>query len=146
MGWWSEDVMGGDTPLDLQSFIYNALDIKQYPDKDYEGEIVIPSNVYDYDKIVKHLAKDDEYWLNGNTNNIFHQVLGVMMMESGAPISDELKANIIIGAEKDQWANEDGGDELRKKIMDSLIETIKSYDGTPTKIKSAGLLDKLKNK
>ena len=143
MGWWSEDIMGGDSPLDLQSFIYDALDINQYPNDDYEKVVKIPKDAFNYEKIIKYLKdKDaDNYYLTGDDGNIFHQVLGVMMMEVGAPISDELKANMIIAAEQDEWANEDGGNEDRKVRMNNFIATLKSYNGTPTVIISAGLFE-----
>jgi hypothetical protein len=142
MGWWSDDIMGGDTPLDLQSFIYDALGFIQYPE-DSDEEVRIPSDGFDYKKIVKFL-KDrdgDDYWLKSDTGNIFHQVLGILMMESGAPINKTLKAKMIKAAKNDEWANEDGGDEDRKDKMDAFIAKLKNYDGTSTIIKSAGLIE-----
>jgi hypothetical protein len=142
MGWWSDDIMGGDTPLDLQSFIYDALGFIKYPE-DSDEKVRIPSDGFDYKKIVKFL-KDrdgDDYWLKSDTGNIFHQVLGVMMMESGAPISKTLKNKMIKAAQQDEWANEDGGDEDRKDKMDAFIAKLKNYDGTSTIIKSAGLIE-----
>jgi hypothetical protein len=142
MGWWSDDVMGGDTPLDIESFIYDAVGINKYPE-DSDEEVRIPSDAFDYKKIVKFL-KDrdgDDYWLKGDTGNIFHQVLGILMMESGAPINKTLKAKMIKAAQQDEWANEDGGDEDRKDKMDAFITKVKNYDGTSTIIKSKGLME-----
>lgn len=140
MGWWSDDVMGGDTPLDLQSFIYDALDINQYPEGD--EDISIPADAFDYKKIVKYLKdrEGNDYWLKGDTGNIFHQVLGIMMMESGAPINKTLKAKMIKAAKLDDWACE--GDEDRRDKMDSFISVLNQYDSsTPTKINSKGLME-----
>ena len=42
MGWWSEDIMGGDTPLDLQGSmdeLWNILD----EDMEYRDEVPAPS-------------------------------------------------------------------------------------------------------
>lgn len=150
MGWWSEDIMGGDTPLDIKSFIYDALDIKQYPDDNYDKKVIIPSDVFDYDKIVKYVndRDSDNYWLTGDTGNIFHQVLGVMMMESGASISDKLKAKMTLAAVEDEWGFgytrgefSEEGDEDRAKKMNQFIDTLINYDETPTKITSKGLFE-----
>jgi len=144
MGWWSDDIMGGDTPLDLQSFIYDALGLEQYPN-DRNKELIIPADGYDYKKIVKYL-KDrdgDDYWLKSDTGNIFHQVLGVMMMNSGATINKTLKAKMIKAAKNDEWANEglEDNDEGRRDKMDAFITKLKAYDGNPTVIESKGLME-----
>ena len=145
MGWWSDDIMGGDTPLDLESFIFSALEIEQNPEGDYDKEVIIPADAFDYKKIVKYL-KDrdgDDYWLTSDTGNIFHQVLGIMMMKSGAPINKTLKAKMIKAAKNDEWANEDleHNDEGRRDKMDAFITKLKNYDGTSTIIKSKGLME-----
>ena len=150
MGWWSENIMGGDTPLDIESFIYHALEIEQFPDQENDnyGEVIkIPADKFDYDKIVAYLKnrEKDDYWLKGDYGNIFHQVLGVLMMKFGAPISDDLKKKMIEAAENDVWANGDEYDEAdedRKSKMDDFIKTLNSYDGvTPIKINSKGLFE-----
>ena len=139
MGWWSVDIMGGDSPLDIKAMIFEALEVVQYDDK-YEDEHKIPNHKFDYDKVVDFLDDDDEYWLKSE-GNIFHQVLGVMMLEAGAVIDDNLKAKMIEAAEKDEWASED---DERKQRMNSFIKTLNEYDNeTPMIIKSAGLFDKL---
>lgn len=140
MGWWSDDIMGGDTPLDIESIIYDALEIEKYPDGNYNADVKIPADKFDYDKIVKYLnnREKDGYWLKGDTGNIFHQVLGVMMMGAGAPINKTLKNKMIKAAEQDEWARESDD---RKNKMDSFIATLKDYDDTPTKIKSVGLME-----
>ena len=134
MGWWSEDVMGGDTPLDLEAFIYDALEIE------HDGEIKIPKDKFDYKKIVKFLKKREgnDYWLKGDTGNIFHQVLGVMMMEVGAPIDKKLKAKMIKAATNDEWANEGVLD--RQERMDRFIYNLNHYVGSPLEIKTKGLI------
>ena len=135
MGWWSEDIMGGDTPLDLEAFIYDALEIE------HDGEIKIPKEVFDYHKIIKHLndRDGDNYWLEGDTGNIFHQVLGVMMMEVGAPISKPLKAMMITAAKNDEWAN--NGSLEREERMDRFIYNINHYVGSPIETKAKGLME-----
>jgi hypothetical protein len=143
MGWWSEDIMGGDDPLDIQYLIYTALGLEEH-----DEEVEIPAHKFDYDKIIAFTSKDDDYWLTGDTGNIFHQVLGVMMMRSGAVIDDALKAKFIEAAEKDEWANgtdgyEDESDVKRQKKMQQFIATLKEYNNIPTDINSVSLMDKI---
>lgn len=141
MGWWSADIMGGDTPLDIQDYLFEIFGVE----RNYEDakKDVIPAEAFEYIKIMEYFGKrKDTYWLNGDTGRIFHQVLGVLMMKVGAPIDDTLKAKMIKAAENDEWANEDGEEE-RKQRMDSFIKALNEYDGTPFVINSAGLFDKL---
>ena len=144
MGWWSDDIMGGDTPLDIESFIYDALEVNQFPE-DEDGQIRIPKDKFNYKKIVKYLKGRDseDYYVTGDGFNIFHQVLGIMMMEAGAPINHTLKNKMIKGAENDEWANEDleNNDEGRRDKMDAFISVLGKYGGTPTKINSKGLME-----
>ena len=60
------------------------------------------------------------------------------MMKTGAPISEELKAEILENSKTDEWASED---EERKQIVEGFHTAIESYDGTPIVIKSRGLFE-----
>ena len=138
MGWWSDDIMGGDTPLDIQSFIYDSVGLQQFPEGS-DDEVEIPKDKFKYGKIVAFLTKDDDYWIKGDTGNIFHQVLGVMMMKSGAPINKTLKAKMIKSAENDEWANE--GELGRQDKMDAFVKKLHQQDGNPTETDSKGLME-----
>lgn len=135
MGWWSTDIMGGHTPLDMEIIIYQALDL--------EMDSPLPKEI-DLEPMLKKVKNDDEYWL-GEGANIFYQVLGVMMMKYGCTIPDHLKKQMIESAKNDEWAKEDGADK-RKDVMNNFIKALKSYDGTPIKITSKGLFEVMAEK
>lgn len=134
MGWWSATIMGGDAPLDYQSYIYDWLGIDMFNELNKSGYSKIPKKKFEaeQDSLVKKLSK-------GSSSGIGLQVLGVMMMEAGAKISDKNKKLIIKAAEKDEWAKEDEG---RKAHIDAFIKALESYDGkTPVKTTSEGLFE-----
>jgi len=131
MGWWSADIMGGDTPMDMEIVIYQALDL--------DTDSPLPKEI-DLEPMLKKVKDDDEYWL-GEGANIFYQVLGVMMMKYGCTIPDHLKNQMIDAAKNDEWAKEDGEDE-RKDVMTGFIQALELYDGTkPIVIRSRGLFE-----
>lgn len=140
MGWWSTDIMGGDTPLDIECFIYDILEVQQFVGDTKTG--LTKEHFADPYEIIQKIGQmDDGYWLKGDDGNIFYQVLGVLMMKAGAPIETALKAKMINAAHKDEWADED---EERKQRMSSFVDALNRYDGTePFVIKSAGLFDRI---
>ena len=134
MGWWSETVMGGDTPLDYECDIFHiaGVDFDKYFDDEYkEGEIrqLLLDNL---EEIVTRVR--DGY--------IGSQVLGVEVMRFGLPADhprvQEALQEARSGAECDEWAF---SDKTRKQYMDAFIKQINEYDGTPTEISSEGLLE-----
>jgi len=141
MGWWSEDIMGGDTPLDIEDYIYDIVGIEKFG-KDTEINPIPKEKFDDPSQIILTMQeKDGGYWLKSDTGNIFYQVLGVMMMKVGAPIDGPLKKKMIKAAQNDEWAEEE---EERMQRMTSFIDALNRYDGTePFVIKSAGLFDKI---
>lgn len=135
MGWWSETIMGGDSPLDIQDGIYAMLNIEKFP-KDNDGRADIPKEILEkeQDRIVESLPDDEDL-------NIGLQVVGIMMMEVGAKISDKNKQLIIKAAENDEWAKEDN---KRRKYIEDFISALEKFDGTvPLKTTSEGLFEAL---
>lgn len=139
MGWWSENIMGGDEALD---FFDEMLDILGIDDTD-----IIPKKKFDVEKILFYF-KNKHYYskLNSNWNwmentdegNIFYQVLGLQMMLSGVIIPDDLKEKIIKAAEKDEWATDN---DERKEEMNRFIKNIKNYNGKPLIVNSKKLTE-----
>lgn len=141
MGWWSKDIMGGDSPLDVEDAIYDICKVEKFPDEGDTGVITPKRFEKHWDEIIK--------FVRGEENNSYYdehaiafQVLGVMMMRVGAPISDDLKKEIIAASQTDAWAYDpEHGDEERKAIVDGFHKAIEAYDGTPIVIKSRGLFE-----
>lgn len=140
MGTWSATVMGGDTPLDIESMIYEACGITMFPEEEDEDE------EYPKNEIPKEIlcAKQTELLeIATNEDEDGPMVLAVIMMRVGASITKPNKALMIQCAKDDDWATRD---EERKGYMDKFIATLEKYDGvTPTDIDNEGLFDKLFN-
>ena len=136
MGWWSKDIMGGDSPLDAKDEIYGICGVDEFDDengrelnrKDFETHL--PEILESFRK-----AENNDYY---DEKAISFQVLGVLMMQTATPISEELKQEILEASATDSWARED---EERKKIVDGFNEAIKTYDGKPIVIRSRGLFE-----
>lgn len=140
MGWWSTTIMSGDDPLDGEGWIMNEIGIK------YEFE----SGSYDSVQSKKRLeveqenilAKIDKEIENGyyESNFIYKQVLGVLLMRYGCSIKQNVKEQIIEAANSDTWSS---GNLERKKHLDEFVNTLNEYEGEPTEITSEGLFQKI---
>lgn len=142
MGWWSKDIMGGDSPLDFEDEIFGICAVTKFPD-DFNFDEDTPAELKKEDfernlpailEMLRKQENDDFY----DEFAIGFQVLGVLMMKAGAPISDELKAEIRAASETDSWAKEDPE---RKEIVDGFHKALEAYDGNPIIIKSRGLFE-----
>lgn len=137
MGWWSKDIMGGDSPLDAKDLIFGICEVDEFP----EDDSIVTLKKSDFEKheaeILKRLReeKNNQYY---DERAIAFQVLGVLMMKAGAPISEELKAEILENSETDSWAKEDSE---RKAIVENFHTALKNYNGKPIEIKSKGLFE-----
>lgn len=134
--------IGGDSPLDFEDDIFGICVVNKFPEdfnlgEDKPVELTKKDFEMHLPKILEHLRKqeNDEFY---DEFAIGFQVLGVLMMKCGAPISDELKAEIIQASETDSWAKEDAE---RKTIVDGFHEAIRSYNGKPIIIRSRGLFE-----
>jgi len=132
MGRWSWDIMGGDTPLDIQCEIYDVCNIEQYPDIEDDAEEVdlltkeiLESNV---DKIISEICEKD---LEG------YLILGYMMMERGCKMSSDLKTKILQVCDID----EDLDIPERLKVITEFKDILESYDNQAVTLESKGLLE-----
>ena len=143
MGWWSEDIMGGDTPCDIECEILKICGLQKF--EDCEDPDVIVENFITYDLFERHIDKICRHLTlmgkkHKEDNIIGFQVLGYLMMKAGAEIKLNLKDLIINKAKEDFWAKNDS---VRKKIMDEFILDLESYDGTPKERHQHGLFEML---
>jgi len=139
MGWWSTDIMGGDTPLDFEDTFYDICGVEKFP----EGGGMAPLTKADLEtnlnKIMDFL--DADKW---GESNIGYQVLAVTMLKAGAFISGDLQDFMMQACENDEWAKE--SDE-RKIATDGLFNALASYDNEhPIIIKSKGLFEVMAEK
>lgn len=135
MGWWSEGVMGGDGPCDVEAEILEILNIGGDFFDRFSNERELPEDIEmvratftkKLDEIIK-MIEDEAVEDMG----IGYQVLGVQMMRFGVPISDELKAKIVEAANNDEWAADD---KTRQHCMQSFVADLQKYDNkTPTEL------------
>jgi hypothetical protein len=140
MGWWSKDIMGGDSPLDAKDEIYGICGVDEFGDGDDDN----PGREIKREDIEAHLPEILEAFRKVKNNDyydeaaIYFQVLGVLMMKTGTPISPELKQEILDKSQTDSWAKEDLE---RGEIVENFHVAIEKYDGTPIVIRSRGLFE-----
>jgi len=138
MGWWSKDIMGGDSPLDAKDEIYGICGVDEFGDDGESGREITRED------IEAHLPQILEAFRKQENNDyydeaaIYFQVLGVLMMKTGTPISPELKQEILDNSQTDSWAKEDLE---RGEIVENFHAAIEKYDGTPIVIRSKGLFE-----
>lgn len=149
MGWWSTCVMGGDTPLDLQGVLCDAMSI----DFDYESG----RHLFTREQIETKLAglvtliETPKKWWSHNKDTAY-QVLGHMILETGAAIPEDLRARIIRAAREDSdWRDSPGDDgnydPERRVSMEAFAAAIKAHvAGTPTHIRQEGLFEKIEER
>jgi len=133
MGWWSTDIMGGDTPLDFEDEIFDICGTEKFTD-DYSVR-----NELTAESLEKNLPQILETLRNA-ADPVGFQVLGVLMMKAGATISPELKDEIVEMAKKDDWDEEE-----RVATIQNFCQAVETYDGTPVVINSRGLFEMMYN-
>lgn len=144
MGWWSCDIMGGDTPLDCEDELYSILEVDNRPSIKFNKSKIVPlrSDLFTPEKIEKYIKSLPKFV--SEEISIGYQVLAVKMMEVGAPIGSELKDEMIEQISEDEWA---GRDARRQKVIDDLLKAVSAYDNkTPIKINSKGLFEVMAEK
>ena len=145
MGWWSTDIMGGDTPLDFKSVIIDdKLGLDQFKAK--PAQVKAAFEGLSEKSINEMIPRIVNKWGCGEEGSDSHndylsmgyQVLAVLMMECGAQIRPTTFKKMEKYIPLDQWAL---SDDERNAAIDNLLKVLFRYDGTPIKINSKGLLE-----
>lgn len=144
MGWWSDDIMGGDTPLDLQGDFedkFGALDPYegQFEDVATPPTFVLPTPEQSIAFIEERLGYDGE---------ITKQVVGFMLLERGAPLNDRLRALINEGLDEDEsenW-NDSGSRAVRINEFRQLLAQYPDEGRAQEMPHQAGLFETIFNK
>lgn len=141
MGWWSCTIMGGDTPLDARDtimFDVLELDSDKFFDDEYKFEDIQKLMLDNIERIRYTVPQYDWY------EEIWDQVMGVLVMEYGMPTDNEHVEALLERAKEaaaaDEWATDDAE---RRMYIGNFHETLEAYDGTPTTVKSEGLFEKI---
>lgn len=130
--------MGGDTPLDIK----HDLLLKVMKRKYHEKTATYDFSHVDIEKYIDDLVSHISNIKYREDRNIAWQVLGVLIMETGASVSDDVISSIVSAAENDEWAAT--GDDERIEVIEEFISLIKSHKpGSITLIQQESLLDKM---
>jgi hypothetical protein len=151
MGWWSADILGGDTPLDMMWAFEDYFGLDRgalYPLEAWTGHTRSKVKFFietDREGFWEKAVGKAEHMAGFEGEEVATQVAAVIWLNSGAHMEQAAKNSLIKAAQNDAWANE--GDEFdnqeRKQVMADLIAHITAYDGTPTNIYSKGLMEVL---
>jgi hypothetical protein len=137
MGWWSTDILGGDTPLDCLG-IYEAK--AGVPDI-YPLETLPPEKAA---TLRKNIEADDMAWLRladdmHCEHSVAVQVGALIAMTVGARLSAEYRLAAISAILEDEWAAE--GEPARVRTINGFAKALARYTGTPTRIHSRSLFE-----
>ena len=147
MGWWSDTVLGGDTPLDIVCDLEKTLGIEElYPVRgcwdDNKRDLLRKAFEAKWPEVLKHLSDKEHWWSSGDNHSIAIQVVAVIAMAAGAEFPKGFKERALKAAEDDEWANEgDGGRRVRMVELKKAIEAYKP--GTPAEVAEKGLMEKI---
>ena len=151
MGWWSETIMGGDAPLDVE---YDVLRLAKLVNDDGSDA---DSADDDYFRWEEHparvkvaleavpLARWEELfavWGADGDGGVAHQVVALMHMASGAKLPDTIAQAAIVACETEDTSGW-GEPQARQARLDEFAAAVRGYDGTPTVMPQEGLMDKL---
>lgn len=122
MGWWSENVYGGDAPLKWKEDIYELCKTEVYGE-DHKVQ-PIPTNKLskNFKKIQKFV---EEKSTDENHKNLGYQVMGAIFMHAGFDMDEVLvRERIIEAIEADDYSKENY---VRKNVMKNFKKLIKEY-------------------
>lgn len=149
MGWWDDGIMGGDAPWDAAGVANDLLEragdepFERYhmPDSWDDADRALMRARFDRaggfgpvcDRLLGEFGDDDA--------EVAVQVLGLMALSCGAPLSAGDRARVVAACAADGWARDDEG---RRAKVAALAEAVRSYeDGRPATIRQDGLFDKI---
>lgn len=148
MGWWSESIMGGDTPLDFRGEfedLFGSDDATHNRWREQDGEPAIP--------FVKPTAQQSVDFIKNNVQKwgddaILCQVTGWMVMERAAPMNDELRQLVLAGIDSEVagGATEWGSPEARIARLMEFRFAVDRYPNEGAEVDmpdSPGLFDML---
>lgn len=146
MGWWSTEINGGDIPMDIEGCLAEFMGL-DYEADDYDGVAEsgrLTTKVVRSFLSYKHLNDERGFadsMIDGGQGSILYTVLGAMLMEAGAEIPVDFRAEIIKNACLDRWADDN---EERQVVIEEFIETLENYvDGVPTELARGSFFDRM---
>jgi len=140
MGWWSNDILGGDEPLDCLAHYQRATGVKElYP----LGKLSAGDRV----RIRSYIEDDPMRWLrigteaeDGWSKTVHVQVGAAIALTVGAKLPDEYVKPAVELILKDDWMSEDGVESARGQKIMKLVEQLRQNTGEPVEIEHKSLL------
>lgn len=142
-GWWSADILGGDTPLDFLSVIgrtIGARDVIDLPTAQQPENLsgwVFTRKLLEKPSVVKKLIK--RYKRTGYNKDVMGQVIGVIYLWTGAEMPEKIRQIALDAAAADAWARE-GGEDRERRIHDFRQAILEHRSGQRTELKDEGLV------
>ncbi len=146
MGWWSKSILGGDSPWDYCGDILH--DICKIPQSTNKADFncTAPNTWSNVErKVVREALDANIHIIDSNTSkkymkDVYGQVWAILVMASGAKMTNLMRAFFIAAGEVDEWAAEDKG---RKKHIDAYIALVRAYNGEIALATQKSLWDKM---
>jgi hypothetical protein len=126
--------MGGDSPLDFEDAFYGITGVDKFPEGGGMTKLNRESVEKNFDKFVSVVKKCDY------EPEVGWQVLAVTAIGAGAKIPVVAMSEMKQACVNDSWAKENDD---RKRSVESLLDALNNYNGTPIIITSKGLLEVL---
>lgn len=146
MGWWSGDILGGDTPLDFLGDFASICECPMLDTDESAKSDTDAQDIYGYPFTRKQVEKFlDPLFLRAGKDKyspeIGLQVLGYLVLFTGAEISKIQQDLLVVAGQSDEWANEDAS---RRKHVNAYIAAMREHKaGTSVNLKTKGLFEKL---
>lgn len=148
MGWWDEGIMGGDTPLDFSGEFEDKFGSKDPHVNEWrieDGKEPLPFIIPTAEQGVEFIKANQGY-----DGAIAAQVTGWLMIERGAPMSNELRQLVLSGIDEEisEGAESWGNPETRIARLQEFRKVVEAYpqDGSQVDMPAnPGLFEKLAN-
>lgn len=133
MGWWSTEIMGGDSPLDIEH------EIKDLSSNLENEKLTIWLNE-NHEMLLEHFIKTG--W--EGYEELVYQVIGWLIVTNGGEFDETLKEKVLFYTINDSWAKE--GEVERQINIDNFVNAINTYQGKPLVLKQTGLFEIINKK
>jgi len=137
MGWWSTDIMGGDSPLDVEDTFFEIAQVQKFPMSGGIATLSKEAVEKNMKAFIAEVKRHADY-----QPEIAWQVLAVAVLHSGAKLTKTVKTKMIDACDNDEWSLES---RERRESVSSLKKALLQYTGTPIQINSKGLFEVIFN-
>ena len=137
MGWWSTDIMGGDSPLDVEDAFFEIAQVQKFPMSGGIATLSKEAVEKNMKAFIAEVKRHADY-----QPEIAWQVLAVAVLHSGAKLTKTVKTKMIDACDNDEWSLES---RERRESVSSLKKALLQYTGTPIQINSKGLFEVIFN-